>query len=400
VKRSEALSNVLEKPAVAGTLASLDPAILSLERRLQAFERFVHTPSGRERPGRYWRVDLESLSPDVTTIDASAKPTIDNPNKNITACDLQTAAREHPERFARAFGAAAAANSKFGALATAFASNGAFVYVPSDAQAAEPITIEYALGDGATSFPYTLVLAEAGSDVTIIERFRGAPAFAGAVAEIVTAENARVAFASHQQLAPTATCVQTRVSRPGKDATIDWMAADLGAALSVSELAVAIQQEGVTARITAIFFPEGSQHVDVISRVEHSIGNSVSNTLVKSAAIDSGQARYVGNIAIAERAQGSNAALRDDALLLSKHAHIDSVPALEIAANDVKAYHGATVGALDSDQIFYLQSRGIAASAAERMIAIAFFEPAIDRFPTQALREEIRAAIESKLGAR
>ena len=87
------------------------------------------------------------------------------------------------------------------------------------------------------------------------------------------------------------------------------------------------------------------------------------------------------------------------ALLLSKKAHIDSVPALEIAANDVKAYHGATVGAIDEEQIFYMTSRGIDREAAEKMIALGFFEPAIERFPTQALRERLRAALQEKVRA-
>ncbi|MHB8230698.1 MAG: SufD family Fe-S cluster assembly protein, partial [Vulcanimicrobiaceae bacterium] len=112
----------------------------------------------------------------------------------------------------------------------------------------------------------------------------------------------------------------------------------------------------------------------------------------------SGQARYLGNINIAAHAQGSNASLRDDALLLSKKAHVDSVPALEIAANDVKAYHGATVGALDEEQIFYMTSRGIERDEAERMIVLGFFEPVIDRFPTRELRERIRAALQAKVG--
>jgi Fe-S cluster assembly protein SufD len=119
--------------------------------------------------------------------------------------------------------------------------------------------------------------------------------------------------------------------------------------------------------------------------------------MVKSAATENGQARFLGNIRIAPHAQGSDARLRDDALLLSATAHVDSVPALEIGANDVKAYHGATVGAIDAEQIFYMESRGIDRSAAERMIALGFFEPAIARFPTGRLRDEIRAALAAKL---
>jgi Fe-S cluster assembly protein SufD len=148
-----------------------------------------------------------------------------------------------------------------------------------------------------------------------------------------------------------------------------------------------------------VFFPHGEQHVDLISTVEHNVGNASSETVVKSAAIGRGQGRYVGNIRIAQHAQGSEAWLYDHALLLSPKAHIDSVPALEIAANDVKAYHGATVGAIDEEQIFYMTSRGIDRESAEKMIALGFFEPALERFPTQALRERLRAALEGKVRA-
>lgn len=179
---------------------------------------------------------------------------------------------------------------------------------------------------------------------------------------------------------------------------MEWSVAELGATLSVSSIDVAIQSPGADAQITALFFPNADQHVDMVSTVEHDVGESRSDTIVKSAATGSGQARYLGNIHIAAHAQGSAASLRDDALLLSKRSHIDSVPALEIAANDVKAFHGATVGALDEEQVFYMLSRGIERSAAEKMIALGFFEPAIARFPTEALRERLRSALEAKIG--
>ena len=179
--------------------------------------------------------------------------------------------------------------------------------------------------------------------------------------------------------------------------TVSWACAELGSALSVTDVSVAIGGPGVSAHVTALFFPQGSQHVDVVTTIDHAVGESTSETLVKSAAVGRGQARFLGNIRIAPNAQGSDANLRDDALLLSERAHIDSVPALEIAANDVKAFHGATVGAIDAEQIFYMETRGIERLAAERMIALGFFEPAIARFPTSALRDEIRAALEAKL---
>jgi Fe-S cluster assembly protein SufD len=122
--------------------------------------------------------------------------------------------------------------------------------------------------------------------------------------------------------------------------------------------------------------------------------------IVRSAGTGRGQGRYVGNIKILPEAHGASASLRDDALLLSKGAHIDSIPALEIAANDVKAFHGATVGAISDEELFYAESRGIERSQAERMIAIGFFEPAVSRFPTDALRDEIRLVLENKISSK
>ena len=177
---------------------------------------------------------------------------------------------------------------------------------------------------------------------------------------------------------------------------MSWASAELGGELAASDLSVSIEAPGAEANLTAIFFPRGSQHVDVVSTVEHRAGDATSETIVKTAARERGQARFLGNIRIAPHAQGSDARLRDDALLLSPTAHVDSVPALEIGANVVKAYHGATVGAIDAEQIFYMESRGLERGAAERMIALGFFEPAIERFPTVALRDEIRAVAGGK----
>jgi Fe-S cluster assembly protein SufD len=273
------------------------------------------------------------------------------------------------------------------------------VYVPADISLDEPIEITYDASDGAL-FPYTLVVLERGAQCTLIERLSGgAGAFVCGITEIVMAENAIVTYAVDQQLPPDARVLFTRGANPGKDARVNWAVAELGAKLSVTSVDVNVDNPGVQADIAGLFFPRDEQHVDLVSTVEHNVGNSTSDTIVKSAATGRGQGRYVGNIRIVQHAQGTEAWLHDDALLLSKRAHIDSVPALEIAANDVKAYHGATVGAIDEEQIFYMTSRGIDREAAEKMIALGFFEPAIARFPTQALRERLRAALKDKVRA-
>ena len=390
---------VPEELALYDRLDAFGDVPVARDARVASLGRFFSTRSGRERPGRYWRIDLESIAPVPETIAPSSGTLhIEHRPPRVLVCDLTTAAREHPELLARAFGATSAVSTKFGALAGAFAQLGAFVYVPAECASTEPVEIAYEAPAGASIFPYTVVLAERGSAATIVERCGGADgAFVCGVAEIVTEAGADIVYASCQQLAPTGRALFTRAARPGRDASVSWHCAELGAALAVADLSIAVENPGATAGVTAVFFPNHSQHVDVVSTVNHAVGDSTSETIVKSAGVDSGQARYLGNIRIAPGAQGSDASLRDDALLLSEKAHVDSVPALEIGANEVKAFHGATVGAIDAEQIFYMRTRGIERDAAERMIALGFFEPAIARFPTEALRERIRVALAAKL---
>ncbi|HEX3457015.1 MAG TPA: Fe-S cluster assembly protein SufD [Candidatus Baltobacteraceae bacterium] len=399
-------SSVLSDPSTAFSpqefyerLAGTPAAPFTPEERRFALDRFFALRSGREKPGRFWRIDFETLAPSVTAIGSSAvEYCAQNADSSVVVCDLATASREHPQLLAKALGKSRVAQTKFGALAAAFAGGGTFVYIPADRASDQPILIRYAAGAQAAMFPWTVVLAERGARATIVERVTAeAGAFICGATEIITGDHADVTYAAVQNLEDSSRAIFSRAAAPGRDARVAVATALLGGALSADELVVAIEYPGSQTTISGVFFPTGTQHVDVISTVEHSAGEASSDTLIKSAARDRGQARYLGNIRIAPHAQGSDARLRDDALLLSPTAHVDSVPALEIGANDVKAYHGATVGALDAEQIFYLQSRGIEAGAAERMIALGFFEPAVERFPSASLRDEIRAALAAKL---
>lgn len=397
------MSNALTSPAqtheLYERLAGFDETLVDAQTRNAALDRFFSTPSGHEKPGRVWRIDFESLVPPAAGVaSGAAAVAVESHDRAILVCDLATAAREHPHLLARVFATSEIAATKFGALAQAFAGQGIFAYVPADHACDEPIVVRYHAAAGAAIFPWSVVLAERGARVAFVERITAdAGAFVCGATEIVSASHADVTWTVVQDADPQARVVVTRSARPGRDSRIAWNLAELGGALAAGDLRVAIEEPGADAHVAALFFPNGTQHVDLISSIEHRAGEATSETLVKSAARERGQARFLGNIRIAARAQGSDARLRDDALLLSPTAHVDSVPALEIAANDVKAYHGATVGAIDAEQIFYMESRGIERAAAEEMIALGFFEPALERFPTAALREEIRNALAAKL---
>jgi Fe-S cluster assembly protein SufD len=387
------------KHELYASLAAFGEVPIPLEARVRALDRFFSTSSGREKPGRFWRVDFESILPNATAIvPGSARINVQSADDGVLVCDLATAARDHGALLARAYGTTEAGAGKFGALARAFAESGTFVYVPADHGCDDPIVISYDAEPGAAIFPWNVVLVERAARVTLVERLTGGEeAFICGATEIVTEEHTDVTYAAIQQTGNGARAITQRAARPGRDARLAWALAELGGELAAGDLTISIQKPGANVDVTALFFPTGSQHVDLISTVAHEAGEAASETLVKSAARGRGQARFLGKIRIAPHAQGSDARLRDDVLLLSATAHVDSVPALEIGANDVKAYHGATVGAIDAEQIFYMESRGIERVVAERMIALGFFEPAIGRFPSASLRDEIREALAAKL---
>lgn len=360
---------------------------LTFQTRRAALERYAELPSGRERPGRYWRVDLDAIG-----IEDLPSP---HGSVEIRCADERVLLGGMPP----GFGSTSAPRSKFGALAVAFANRYAFVTIPAGVEVREPIFVTYRVREGSTLFPYTCVFAGRDSRATVIERFEGAAkSFVCGITEAVTEEGSDLRVCSLQGLPEDARAFFTRAALPGRDASLTWSTSDLGGSLCVCEIDVALRHPGARTEIASIFFPSATQHVDVRSTTGHFVGETTSITTVKSAAVSRGQARYVGNIHIAENARRSDASLKDDALLLSPTAHIDSVPALEISNNDVKAYHGATVGALDEETLFYMTTRGIDRAQAERMVTIGFFEPALQWFPG-ALHEELRETLTAKIGA-
>jgi Fe-S cluster assembly protein SufD len=435
------------------TAATLEAAIALLERiagnggatgaetRREALARFTELPAPGARPHRGWKYDYANLGFDELrwTSDRRTVPTIPFATQNLADADVDRPALQtenagglvhlgatllEPEDGGRAdarvvvLSLADAAtqpalraaldaivdwrNDKFAALATAFQNCGAFVYVPEGVQLDAPIQLIFANNEAHDDavFPHIVVVLGRNARATVIERHVGdGDPFVCGIVEAHAGEGAELDYVVVQQAGEAARLMFSRGARAERDAQVRWHLAELGGALARTVLDVRLEAPGSRAEASALFFNTALQHVDLTSGVDHLVGPTTSDTVVRSAATDRGQGRYTGNIVIRPKAHGSDASLRDDALLLSKHAHIDSVPALEIAANDVKAFHGATVGSLDEDALFYAGSRGIARNAALRMITLGFFEPVVARFPGEALRDEVRTALDRKLDA-
>ena len=417
--------------------SAVDPAA-----RRAAFARYEAAPIPGTKPGRGWRHDYAQLPFDELawsseTLELPATPPAvveDAPKGDVPAMQTQAVAmlfhrgssyvqigdagavvrdprlivssladarRTHGPMLERILGRVVAAD-RFTALASAFQNCGAFVYVPDGVVLDAPIQLSFAYDDDvdAAVFPQIVVVLGDGARATVIERHHGnADPFVCGTVEVVAGEGARCDYVAVQRTSEAARILMVRSALAEHDATVAFHVAELGGTLVRSVITADLGSTGANAEVSALFFNTGFQHVDLTTTTEHAVGPTTSSTVVRTAASDRGQGRFFGNIAIREGAHGADASLRDDALLLSKRAHIDSVPALAIAANDVRAFHGATVGSLDEDALFYASSRGIPRTEAVRMIALAFFEPAISRMPGDALREEIRTALDDKIDA-
>jgi Fe-S cluster assembly protein SufD len=354
-------------------------------------------------PGRYWKIDLTKLAlEEVQAGDVSPRFEISEEakHKGVVAIDIRDATGEHASVISATEGKAVDWRvGRFTALNAARREGGVFIFLPKGAVIEEPIVITQRL-EGPAAFPYVLVAASEGARATIVTRYDPAAnlELVSEIVEIVALEHASITYAAIQDLPDGVRVFWSRRGNAARDAEVNWAIAELGADVSIGDVKSTTLEAGARTTIAGVFFPNKLQHVDLKSETDHPAAQTQSETIFKSAAIDRGQARFIGNIRIHPSAHGVDATLRDDALLLSKDAHIDSIPALEIGANDVKAFHGATIGAIDDDELFYAMSRGIERHDAERMIALGFFEPALVRFPTEKLRAELRAALAGKIG--
>ena len=279
---------------------------------------------------------------------------------------------------------------------------GTHVEIPAGVNSDEPIVIAYDVADAAL-VAHTFITAGEGARATIVERLTGdaADREIAASTTVTAAANADITYTVLQNVGTGVRVDAKRASHVGAAARVAWNVALLGGASVTDQVISDHTGEGANTEIAALFFPVAREVVQLTTEVQHNVPHTNSQTVVRSIAAGRGRGRYFGNIRIAPHAHGSEASLRDDTLLIGKDAKIDAIPALEIAANDVKAFHGATVGAIDEEHIFYLMSRGIERDASEKLIALGFFEPAVARFPGEDLRAELRTLLEEKLaGAR
>jgi Fe-S cluster assembly protein SufD len=293
-------------------------------------------------------------------------------------------------------------DEKFAAHNAAMWTNGLLVQVPKGVVVDKPLYVRIAnASEGGALFWRLLVVAEPESRFTLIEEYTSASpelsSYSNAAVEIVVQDAARVEYVSVQNFSRATWHFASHHARVERDAELDWVAAGFGSGKGKIRIQNDLAGPGATSRVTGAYFADGTQHLDYDTFQEHIAPNTTSDFAFKGVLRDEARAVWRGMIRVEQDAQKTNAYQENRNLLLSKTAHADSIPGLEILANDVRCTHGATLGQVDRDQLFYLMTRGLSRSEAERLIVRGFFQDVLDRVDLEPVREALAAALEARI---
>jgi Fe-S cluster assembly protein SufD len=290
-------------------------------------------------------------------------------------------------------------DEKFAAHNAAMWQHGLLVRVPKGVQLEKPLYVRIAV-TGQT-FWRLVVVAEEGARASLIEEYASpaedTAAYSNAVTELFVEQNAKLEYVSLQNLSRETWHFASHHARVERDGELDWVAGGFGSKRGKTRIQNDLNGPGATSRVTGAYFADGEQHLDYDTFQEHIAPSCESDFAFKGALRDTATAVWRGMIRVEPNAQKTNAYQECRNLMLSPTAHAVPIPGLEILANDVRCTHGATVGRVDREQLFYLMSRGLTRQEAERLIVRGFFQDVLDRIELEPVREAVTAALEARI---
>lgn len=374
-----------------------EPAWL-LDARREAWAAFEAAGSPEWRRTNLKGLKLESLSP------AEPEVTVEFAgHQGVLVLPLAEALAAHGELVRRVFGSGIqTGRDRFAALNNALVGGGVFVYVPRNTEVEAPVRISYRLGQaGAIVAPRTLVLVEANSQVQVIEDYSSALDGQSLLlpgTEISVGDNSLVRYASVQILDQSAYLIGAQqLNLDGKEARGEWLNIVLGGAVQNLRLEAQMAGNGSAIEWNGVLYGDNKQNLVVSPTLNHVGRNTEGQINFKTVVDNDAYCVFDGMVRIPKTGQGTNSDLRENALHLSKTSRTDSIPGLEIDANEVKAGHGSTSGQIDEEQLFYLQSRGLPFAEAKRIIIQGFVGEMIDRIPDETLREQVEELVAAKV---
>ena len=336
--------------------------------------------------------DLKTaLEPANDSIAATAAWSIENVPTGVTLFDLADLSAA-PEWVRAHFGKAAAAET-VPAASLALADGGFALHVARNAVVTEAVRV----GLSANGHVRALVVLEDGAELTLIEQQSAAGAFRNTGVEIVVGANARLTHVRLAQAAPNNVQIEDVAVRVARGGLYRAHLFTGGAELSRLTLRMTLKELGANAELSGVSVLGGSLHADVTTHVYHAAGETQSTQLFKHVAGGKSRAVYQGKITVAKGADKSDSRQTAKALLLGERAEADLKPELEIFADDVKCAHGAAIGDLDADSLFYLRARGIPEQEARNMLLRAFLREAVDDVADEAIRATLWQSVEDAL---
>ncbi|MGI9471937.1 MAG: Fe-S cluster assembly protein SufD, partial [Rubripirellula sp.] len=286
---------------------------------------------------------------------------------------------------------------KFAATHAAFWSGGQFLYVPRGVVIDRPIHIGSILSPGGTDTTHTLIVLEEGAEATVLHESNstdpGASGLHVGAVELIQKPGSHLRYVNLQELGHKTFNFAHQKAQVDRDATLQWTLAAMGSLLSKVNQSVDLIGPGADSQVNGVMFTEGRQHIAYHTLQHHRAPNCHSDFLYKAAQQDRSRTVWRGMIKVDKEAQKTDGYQRNDNLVLSHTSRADSIPGLEIEADDVRCTHGSTTAQVDEEQIFYARCRGFTRKEATRMIVSGFFQQIFDRISIESVREALGAAI-------
>jgi Fe-S cluster assembly protein SufD len=286
---------------------------------------------------------------------------------------------------------------KFSALSAACWSGGPLLYVPKGVRIEQPLHTLSALADGGVDLNKILVILEQGAEATLLSETASTTADGGGLhcgsIELIVEQGARLRYVNLQNWGHEVWHFAHQMAHVGREGHLQWTIGALGGKLAKVNQHVALTGPDAEAQVNGVMFTEGRQHLSYNTHQHHRAPYCRSDLLYKAALQDRSRTVWRGMIKVDEAAQRTDAYQRNDNLMLSRDARADSIPGLEIEADDVRCTHGSTSGRVDESQVFYAMTRGYTRREAVRMIVAGFFQQVFDRITIESVREALGEAI-------
>lgn len=372
------------------------------KKKKEALDMFKAMPMPREREEDWRYTEIEKLNLDNFDFSKSnAKIIVTNfgedlIEKDVILTDINTALDKYPIAQEYFFKSTRVDKNKFVALSAAHFTNGIFLYVPKNVELEEPIKVNF-IFDRQNSISHNMIVADGNSKLNFIEDYSSKESkdeqLNSCFTEVYAYDNSKINFYHLNRWQGNVYNFTNIVGAIGRDASLNWFSGCFGGKINRLIIDTIFQGQGSQCNNLGIFMGKDKEHIDFTTNMYHNTTNTTNDVLVDGILKDESSSVYRGLIKIEKEGQKTNSYLANHILKLGEKTLANSIPSLKIDANDVKASHGATVGQIDEEHMFYLMARGLSRAEAERLIVEGFFEPIIQKIPSEELREKIRELV-------